>query len=117
MTKIATKWKTRSGYDSVTDDNAGFSLLLETGDHLLTEASVEILLEDYLVNTKEASIWTTPTKIRTAWEARDGYSTGITGVSTDRITEQGDTHITEQGDTRVTEDNEFTTKNPTSWVE
>ena len=55
--KNATAWKTPSGYDTVTDDNEGFSLLLETGFNLLTETGFYLLLEASIVTPKSRTEW------------------------------------------------------------
>jgi hypothetical protein len=56
MTKPATLWKPdESG--TATDDAAGFSLLLETGDKLLLETGDELLLEDTVISEKQAVVW------------------------------------------------------------
>jgi hypothetical protein len=55
--KNPTAWKDQSGYDSVTNANAGFSLLLETGDNILTETGFNLLLEDTVVTPKEVTLW------------------------------------------------------------
>lgn len=116
MPKLATKWKTENGSDTVTSDSS-FSLLLETGFNLLLEDGGELLLEDSTVTPKSPTVWTITDKIRTSWEARDGYSGVLLGVSTTRLTEQGTERITEQGTARVTENSQFSPKPPTQWSE
>jgi len=116
MPKLATQWRTENGTDTVTD-TSGYSLLLEDSFDLLLEDSFELLLEDSTVTPKSPTEWTITDKIRTAWEARDGFSTVTTGVSTTRITEQGTDRITEQSTARITEDSQFTQKNPTEWTD
>ena len=115
--KTVTKWKTRSGYDTVTPDNSGFSLLLEDGFNLLLEAGGELLLESSEVTPKIATAWTTPAKNRTSWEARDGFSTLQSGTPDDMMTEAGDARVTEAGDTRVFESVTMIKKKPTAWSE
>jgi len=117
MVKNPTVWRTSSGYDTVTDDNAGFSLLLENLSHLLTETSFKLLLEDAVVTPKHPTAWGTVDKPRTAWEARDGYSSVTVGTGDTRYTETSDTRITEQGDTRTTELSTFSDKPRTAWAE
>lgn len=114
--KTATQWKTQSGTDTVTSQS-DFSLLLEDGFNLLLEDGGELILESSIVTPKSPTEWNVTDKVRTAWEARDGYSTPLLGVSTTRITEQGTSRITEQGTARATEDSEFSQKNPTEWNE
>lgn len=110
MTKLATQWKTKSGFDTATD-NAGFSLLLETGDNLLLETGDELLLEDTVITPKNPSEWADVTKNRTAW------SESSISTQDDMLTESGDTRITEAGDQRVTEDASPARKSPTEWSE
>lgn len=116
MPKIATQWKTENGTDTVTD-TSGFSLLLETGFNLLLETGGELLLEDSTVTPKLPANWLFDTKQRTSWEAADGSSSVVLGVSTTRLTEQGTLRITEQGTERITESSEFIQKLPTAWSE
>jgi len=115
MIKTATVWKTRSGYDTASPTNEGFSLLLETGDSLLLETGFDLLLEDTYISQKSATEWTTPAKVRSSWEARDGYSSVSVGVGDDRITEQSDARVTEQGDQRITEPATYFKKPATEW--
>jgi len=117
MAKSPTLWLDRSGYSTVTDDNSGFSLLLEDGFSLLLESGYDLLLQDNVVTPKNPAAWTDPTKLATAWEARDGYSRVTVGVSTERVTQQGTTRVTQQGTTRITEDSEFSAKPSTVWIE
>ena len=117
MAKPVTAWKTRSGYDTATADNAGFSLLLEDGFNLLLETGSELLLEDTVISHKNPSEWSTPAKVRSSWAERDGYSSVVIGTGDDRITEQGDLRITEQGDQRISELVTFTKKPVTEWSE
>lgn len=113
--KTSTAWRTRGGYDTVTDDNSGFSLLLETDSNLLLEAGFDLLLEDGVVTPKNPSEWGLDSKNRTSWEARDGYSTATVGLGDDRITYNSDNRITEQGDQRITEPSTFSEKPRTAW--
>lgn len=116
MPKTATLWRTPSGTDTVSPDNEDDFLLLEDGDNILLETGDDILLEPNVVTPKHPTEYTTPAKIRTNWQARDGFSTALIGVSVARITEASDTRITEAGDSLVTEDVEFDFKNPTEWT-
>lgn len=115
--KQATVWKTQSGYDTVIDDNAGFSLLLETGFNLLTETDFNLLLEDSVVTPKNSTEWSTASKVRSSWAMRDGYSTVQVGSGDMRFTESGDMRITEQDDSRTTELATFSEKPRTEWSE
>jgi len=117
MSKVATTWRTQSGYDTVTDDNAGFSLLLETGFSLLLETGFDLLLEDGVATPKHPTQWGSVAKTRSSWESRDGYSTVVVGTGDTLLTSQGDTRVTEQGDTRVTELATFSEKPRTEWTE
>jgi hypothetical protein len=115
--KQPTTWITQSGLDLANAANAGFSLLLETGSRLLSETSSKVLLEDAVVITRELTSWVPSTKLSTAWEARDGFSTQTTGIGDTRTTLAADTRTTQQGDTRITELSTFIKKQSTSWVE
>lgn len=117
MVKNPTQWRTESGYDTVSNGNAGFSLLLETGSRLLSETAFKLLLEDSVVTPKKATTWTGTDKAVTSWEALDGTSSVTIGTGDTRITETGDTRMTEQGDTRITDLATFAVKNATVWVE
>lgn len=117
MSKPATIWRNQNGTDTLTDDNSGFSLLLETGFSLLLEAGFDLLLEDAVMTPKHPSEWSSAAKVRSSWEARDGYSSVTTGTGDTRYTEVSDTRITETGDTRITEPATFTDKPRTEWTE
>lgn len=117
MVKNPTIWRNPSGYDTVTNGNAGFSLLLETGSHLLTETAFKLLLEDDIATPKIPVSWSGVVETPTAWEARDGSSSVTIGTGDTRITEQGDTRITEQTDTRITGLATYVLKTPTVWVD
>lgn len=110
MTKLATQWKTKSGFDTATD-NAGFSLLLETDDLLLLETGDELLLEDSVVTPKNPAVWETPTKNSTQW----GYGVSTAADGEALTTENGEARTTEDGVARITEAVTKVSKNPTEW--
>lgn len=57
MTKLPTQWKTQNGTDTATDDNDGFSLLLETGFNILLETGDDLLLESTVITPKAPTLW------------------------------------------------------------
>lgn len=61
MVKTPTQWKMPSGSDTVTNANAGYFPLLETGSRILLEtpASSRVLLEDTVVTPKIPIAWAT----------------------------------------------------------
>lgn len=69
--KNRTAWKTERGSDTATNDNEGFSLLLETGFNLLLETGDNLLLEDTVITPKHPSTWAGVDKNRTAWTGTD----------------------------------------------
>lgn len=56
MSKTPTKW-TPDDSGSADSDNAGFFLLLETGDRLLLETGDKLLLEDEVQSAKTPTLW------------------------------------------------------------
>lgn len=115
MPKTATAW-TPSDSGTATADNAGYFLLIETGDTLLIETGDKFLLEDSVVTTKNPQLWADVVKGATGWKVTEGYSTFSTTTYT-RTTVTSDTRITETGDTRVSEGSVETGKAPTIWSE
>lgn len=115
MPKIATKWKTENGSDTVTV--ASGELLLETGFNLLLENGGLLLLETSRVTPKSRTAWETPAKNRTSWAQQDGFSVAVVSEIKTRTTAQGDRRVTAQGDIRVTTGVTFRRKNPTEWSE
>lgn len=55
--KNPTQWKTQNGSDTVTDDNDGYSLLLETAFNLLLETGDDLLFEPSVVTPKAPTLW------------------------------------------------------------
>ena len=55
--KNPTNWKMPDGFTTVTPDNAGFDLLLETGGKLLLETDGRLLLEDTTTTPKRPTRW------------------------------------------------------------
>jgi len=116
MPKQATIWITDNGYD-VVGTTASSSLLLEDGGLLLLETGFELLFEGGVVTPKAPTSYTTPSKVASSWQARDGLTSSTVGIEDTLTTEQGDTRTTEAGDTRTTDVVISTKKNPTGWTE
>lgn len=57
MVKIKTPWRTSRGSDTLTTDNEGAELLLETGSNLLLETGDKLILEDAVLTQKPATEW------------------------------------------------------------
>lgn len=113
MPKLATKWKTENGFDSVVSTSG--NILLEGGGNILLETGGILLLEKSKVTAKPSVEWIGVAKNRSSWSMEDGFSTAITNVKRTRATAQGDRRVIAQGDTRVTSRSTFTRKKATLW--